>query len=48
MSNSINKTKIIISPNVLIINLNRGTRLMYDIKLQFLENLEIKKYIFYS
>ena len=48
MSNSLNQTKIIISPNVLIINLNRGRGLMYDIKLQFLEYLEIKKYIFYS
>ena len=48
MSNSINQTKIIISPNILIINLNRGRGLMYDIKLQFLEYLEIKKYIFYS
>ena len=48
MSNSINQTKIIISPNVLIINLNRGRGLMYDVKLQFLEYLEIKKYIFYS
>ena len=48
MSDSLNQTKIIISPNVLIINLNRGRGLMYDIKLQFLEYLEIKKYIFYS
>ena len=48
MSNSINQTKIIIGPNVLIINLNRGRGLMYDVKLQFLEFLEIKKYIFYS
>jgi len=48
MSNSINQTKIIISPNVLIINLNRGKGLMYDIKLQFLEYLDIKKYVFYS
>ena len=47
MSNSLNQTKIIISPNVLIINLNRGRGLMYDIKLKFLEYLEIKKYIFY-
>ena len=48
MSNSINQTKIIISPNILIINLNRGRGLMYDIKLNFSEVLEIKKYIFYS
>ena len=48
MSNSINQTKIIISPNVLIINLNRGRGLMYDVKLYFTEYIDIKKYIFYS
>ena len=48
MSNSLNQTKIIISPNVLIINLNRGRGLMYDIKLYFSEYIDIKKYIFYS
>jgi len=48
MSNSMNQTKIIISPNVLIINLNRGRGLMYDIKLNFCEYIDIKKYIFYS
>ena len=48
MSDSLNQTKIIISPNVLIINLNRGRGLMYDIKLYFSEYIDIKKYIFYS
>ena len=46
-SNSINQTKIIISPNVLIINLNRGRGLMYDVKLNFPEYLELKNYIYY-
>jgi len=47
LSNSINQTKIIISPNVLIINLNRGRGLMYDVKLNFPEYLELKNYIYY-
>jgi ubiquitin C-terminal hydrolase len=47
LSNSVNQTKIIISPNVLIINLNRGRGLMYDIKLNFPEYLELKNYIYY-
>ena len=46
-SNSVNKTQIIISPNVLIINLNRGRGLMYDVKLNFPEYLELKNYIYY-
>ena len=47
MSNSINQTRIILTPNVLIINLNRGKGIMYDIKLNFIEYLELRNYIFY-
>ena len=47
MSNSINQTRIILTPNVLIINLNRGKGIKYDIKLNFIEYLELRNYIFY-
>ena len=46
MSNSRNMTKLIISPNVLIINLNRGKGLQFNIKLLFEEYLDIRKYVF--
>ena len=48
LANSVNQSKIIISPNVLIINLNRGKGLMYDVKLNFPEYLELKNYIYYQ
>jgi ubiquitin C-terminal hydrolase len=48
MSNSINKSKIIIGPNVLVINLNRGKGLQFDVKLTFGENLNIRDYIYYK
>ena len=48
LSNYIIQTKIIICPNVLILYLNREKKLNYDVKLDFSEFLEIKKYIFYS
>ena len=47
LSNSINQTKIIISPNILIINLDRERRIKDDIKLNFDEYLELKNYIYY-
>jgi len=47
LSDSYTQTKIIISPNVLIINLNRGKGLMYDVKINFPEYLELKNYIYY-
>ena len=43
-----NKSKLIIGPNVLIINLNRGKGLQFDIKLTFGEYLDIKKFIYYD
>ena len=48
MSNAVYQTKIIISPNVLIINLNRGRGLIYNIKIIFKEYLELKNYIYYA
>ena len=48
MANAVYQTQIIISPNVLIINLNRGKGLMYDIKIIFEEYLELKNYIYYE
>ena len=48
MANSINKTKIIVGPNVLVINLNRGKGLEFDIKIALKEFLDLKKFIFYE
>ena len=48
MANSINKSKIIIGPNVLIINLNRGKGLQFDVKLSFGEYLNLRNFIYYN
>ena len=48
MANSINKSKLIICPNVLVIILNRGKGLQFDVKLNFDEYLNIKNFIFYE
>ena len=48
MSNSINMTKLIISPNVLVINLNRGKGLQFDIKFIFEEYLDISNFVYYN
>ena len=48
MSDSFNKTQIIISPNILVINLNRGKGLQYEIKLNFEEYLDIEKFVYYK
>ena len=45
---SINKSKIIIGPNTLVINLNRGKGLQFDIKLSFGEYLNIRDFIYYQ
>ena len=47
MSNSINMTKIIISPYILVINLNRGKGLQYNVKLNFEEYLDINNFVYY-
>ena len=48
MANSKNKSKIIIGPNALVINLNRGKGLQFDIKLSFGEYLNIRNFIYYQ
>jgi len=47
LSNAISQTKIIISPNILIINLDRGKGIKDNIKINFDEYLELKNYIYY-
>ena len=47
-ANSCNKSKFIIAPNVLVINLNRGKGLQFDVKLTFQEYLNIKYFVYYN
>ena len=47
MSDSCNNTKLIICPNVLVINLNRGKGLEYDVMLNFGEYLNIRGFVYY-
>ena len=42
----INYSKLIMSPNYLIINLNRGKGLQFDIKINFDEYLNINKFLY--
>ena len=48
MTNSCNSSKLIIAPNVLVINLNRGKGLQFDVKLTFQEYLNIKNFVYYN
>ena len=48
MANSINTSKVIIAPNVLIIKLNRGKGLQFDAKLTFGEYLDIRNFKYYK
>ena len=48
MSNSLNSSKLIICPNILVVILNRGKGLQYDIKLNFGEYLNIRNFIYYK
>ena len=45
-STAYSQSKIIIAPKTLIINLNRGKGLQYNVGIQFKEILELKDYIF--
>ena len=47
-SNSFNMSKLLFSPNILVINLNRGKGLQFDVKLNFGEYLDIKNFIYYN
>ena len=48
MSTSENNTTLIVGPKILIINLNRGKGLQFNIKLLFEEKIDISNFIFYS
>ena len=48
MVDVINTNKILYGPKVLIMNLNRGNGLEFDIKLNFDEYIDISKYVFYN
>ena len=48
MANSCNSSKLIIAPNVLVINLNRGKGLQFDVKLTFQEYLNIRNFVYYK
>ena len=42
------KTELIIGPNILVINLNRGKGLEFNVKIDFDEYLDIKNFIYYK
>ena len=48
LANSRNTSKIIVSSNVLVINLNRGKGLQYNIKINFGEFLDIKNFVYHK
>ena len=48
MSTSENNTTLIVGPEVLILNLNRGKGLQYNIKIIFNESLNISNFIYYK
>ena len=48
MSDSINRNKLIASPNILILNLNRGKGLQFNIKIEFEEYLDIKNFLYFK
>mgnify|MGYP003571337675 CR=1 FL=1 len=47
MSDSCNQIKLIICPNILVVILNRGKGLEFDVKLNFEEYLNIKEFVYY-
>ena len=48
MVDNINTTKILYGPRILVINLNRGKGLEFDIKLNFPEYIDISNYVYYK
>ena len=48
MSDSVNFSKLITSPNILILNLNRGKGLQFNITIDFEEYLDIKKFLYFN
>ena len=47
-TNAYYASKIIISPNILLINLNRGKGLEFNIKITFQEYLNIRNFVYYN
>ena len=48
MANSINKTDLIVGPKILIINLNRGKGIQFNVKLDFTEFLNLYNFIYFK
>ena len=48
MANSINSTTLIVGPKILIINLNRGKGIQFNIKLDFTEFLNLHNFIHFK
>jgi ubiquitin C-terminal hydrolase len=48
MANSANNTTLIVGPKILIINLNRGKGLQFNIKLDFTETINIYDFIYFK
>ena len=47
-SNSVNNTALIVGPKVLILNLNRGKGLQFNLKLNFDEYIDINEFIYFK
>ena len=48
ISNSCKRSKLILGPNILIINLNRGKGLEFNIKIDFDEYLDLINFVYYK
>ena len=48
MANSINSTTLIVGPKILIINLNRGKGIQFNVKLNFDEYIDINEFIYFK
>ena len=48
ISNTVNNTSLIVGPKVLILNLNRGKGLQFDVKLNLDEYIDINEFIYFK
>ena len=48
MSDSVNRSELITTPNILVINLNRGKGLQFNIKINFEEYLDVKNFLYFK
>ena len=48
LQNGYYSSQILVSPNILVVNLNRGKGNIYDIKINFDEFLDIKQFVYYN